>query len=173
MNNIWVNHIIRFILYIMLQVLVLKEINLIGTNQNYIFIIIYPVVILTLPFRIPQFFMILIAFSVGFIVDLFYVSPGVHAGACLWMVVFRPLVLRFFEPKNGYQTDISPTISNLGVVWFAKYASVMLAVFFLSYFILEIFTFVYIGEIILKTILSFFVSSIIIFLLQLFYSFKS
>jgi hypothetical protein len=173
MNNIWVNHIVRFILYIMLQVLVLKEINLIGTNQNYIFIIIYPVVILTLPIRVPQFFMILIAFSVGFIVDLFYVSPGVHAGACLWMVVFRPLVLRFFEPKNGYQTDISPTISNLGVIWFAKYASVMLAIFFFSYFILEIFTFVYFGEIILKTILSFFVSSIIIFLLQLFYSFKS
>ncbi len=173
MNNIWFNHIIRFILYIIIQVLVLKEINLVGSNQNYIFIIIYPVAILTLPMKIPQFFIILIAFTIGFIVDLFYVSPGVHAGACLWMAVFRPLVLRIFEPKNGYQTDISPSISNLGVVWFAKYASVLLFIFFLSYFILQIFTFVYIGEILLKTILSFFVSSIIIFLVQLFYSFKS
>lgn len=173
MNNIWFNHIIRFILYIIIQVLVLKEINLVGSSQNYIFIIIYPVAILTLPMKIPQFFIILIAFTIGFIVDLFYVSPGVHAGACLWMVVFRPLVLRIFEPKNGYQTDISPSISNLGVVWFAKYASVLLFIFFLSYFILQIFTFVYIGEIMLKTILSFFVSSIIIFLVQLFYSFKS
>ena len=151
----------------------LKEINLVGSNQNYIFIIIYPVAILTLPMKIPQFFMVLIAFGIGFIVDLFYVSPGVHAGACLWMVVFRPLVLRLFEPKNGYQTDISPTISNLGVVWFSKYASVLLFIFFLAYFILEIFTFVYIGDILLKTILSFFVSSLIIFLVQLFYSFKS
>ena len=154
MNNIWVNHIIRFILYIALQVFVLKEINLVGSNQNYIFIMIYQVAILTLPIKIPQFFMILIAFSIGFIVDLFYLSPGVHAGACLWMVVCRPIVLRMFEPKNGYQTDISPTISNLGVVWFAKYASVLLFIFFLSYFILEIFTFVYAGEIFLKTILS-------------------
>ena len=173
MNNIWFNHIIRFILYIILQVLVLKDINLAGTNQNYIFLLIYPVAILTLPIKIPQFFMVLIAFAIGFIVDLFYISPGVHAGACLWMVVSRPLVLRMFEPKNGYQTDINPTISNLGVVWFAKYASVLLFIFFLSYFILEIFTFVYLGEILLKTVLSFFVSSIIIFLIQLFYSFKS
>lgn len=173
MNNIWVNHIIRFLLYILLQVLVLKEINLVGTNHNYVFIIIYPVAILTLPIRIPQFFIILIAFAIGFIVDLFYMSPGVHAGACLWMVLCRPLVLRLFEPKNGYQTDISPTISNLGILWFSKYASVLLFVFFLSYFILEIFTFVYAEEIFLKTILSFLVSSIIIFLVQLFYSFKS
>jgi hypothetical protein len=173
MNNIWVNHIVRFILYIALQVLVLKHINLAGSNQNYIFIMIYPVALLTLPIKIPQFFVILIAFTIGFIVDLFYVSPGVHAGACLWMVIFRPLVLRIFEPKNGYHTDISPTISNLGVVWFSKYASVLLFIFFLSYFILEIFTFVYAGEILVKTILSFFVSSIIIFLVQLFYSFKS
>jgi len=100
-------------------------------------------------------------------------SPGVHAGACLWMVVLRPLMFRIFEPKNGYQLDMSPTISDLGIIWFAKYASSLLLVYFLSYFILQVFTFVYIGEIMVKTILSFFVSTIIIFLLQLFYSFKS
>lgn len=173
MSNSWFIYTLRFLLYIAIQVLVLKDINLVGTNQNYVFIIIYPVALLTLPVKVPQFFIILTAFAMGFIVDLFYVSPGVHAGACLWMVVFRPLVLRVFEPKNGYQTDIAPTISNLGVVWFAKYASVLLFVFFLSYFILQIFTFVFAGEILLKTFLSFFVSSIVIFLVQLFYSFKS
>lgn len=173
MNNIWIKHIIRFLIYIAIQVLVLKEINLIGSNHNYIFIIIYPVFILTLPIKVPQFFMLLIAFAVGFTIDLFYISPGVHAGACLWMVAFRPLVLRLIEPKNGYLTDISPTISSLGIIWFSKYVSALLLIFFLSYFILDIFTFVYAGEIFLKTILSFFVSSIIIFLLQLFYSFNT
>ncbi len=173
MNNIWIKHIIRFLIYIAIQVLVLKEINLIGSNKNYIFILIYPVVLLTLPIRIPQFFMLLTAFAIGFIIDLFYVSPGVHAGACLWMVAFRPLVLRLIEPKNGYQTDFSPTISDLGIIWFTKYASILLFIFFFSYFVLDVFTFVYAGEIFLKTILSFFVSSLIIFLLQLFYSFKS
>ncbi len=173
MNSIWIKHIIRILLYIAIQVLVLKEINLIGSSQNYVFILIYPIIILTLPVKVPQFFMLLIAFAVGFTVDLFYVSPGVHAGACLWMVVFRPLVLRVLEPKNGYPTEVSPNIAGLGIVWFAKYVSVLLFIFFLSYFILDIFTFVYAGEIFLKTILSFFVSSIIIFLLQLFYSFST
>jgi len=173
MNNIWMSMVLRFLFYIGLQVFVLKEIHLSGSNQNLIFILIYPVALLTLPFRIPHFFIILMAFIVGFIVDLFYMSPGVHAGACLWMVVLRPLMFRILEPKNGYQLDMSPTISDLGIIWFAKYASTLLLVFFLTYFILQVFTFVYIGEIVLKTILSFFVSTIIIFLLQLFYSFKS
>jgi hypothetical protein len=160
-------------IYIAIQVLVLKEINLIGSSKNYIFILIYPVIILTLPIRVPQFFMLLIAFAIGFIIDLFYVSPGVHTGACLWMVAFRPLVLRLIEPKNGYLTEFSPTIHDMGIIWFAKYASILLFIFFFSYFILDVFTFVYAGEIFLKTVLSFCVSSLIIFLLQLFYSFNS
>lgn len=173
MSKIYTTNLIRLILYIALQVLVLKEINLGGQNHNLIFIFIYQIAILTLPFQIPQFFVVLIAFVIGFIVDLFYLSPGVNAGACLWMVLFRPIVLRIFEPQNGYQNDMSPTIGDLGIIWFMKYSSVLLFIFFLSYFILQIFTFVYTGEILIKTILSFFVSSIIIFLLQLFFSFKS
>ncbi len=173
MNKVWTVTVLRFLFYLGLQTLVLKEIHLSGNNQNLIFIIIYPVALLTLPFRVPHFFIILIAFCFGFIVDLFYMSPGVHAGACLWMVLFRPFLFRILEPKNGYQMDMSPTISDLGIIWFSKYASILLLIFFLAYFSLQIFTFVYIGEILLKTVLSFFVSTIIIFLLQLFYSFKS
>lgn len=173
MNKIWTTNLIRFILYISLQVLVLKEISLGSGNHNYVYILIYQVAILTLPIQIPPFFVIGVAFLTGFTVDLFYLSPGVHAGACLWMALFRPLVFRMLEPKNGYQTDMSPTINDLGVVWFSKYAGILLFIFFLSYFTLEVFTFVYFGEILLKTILSFLVSSIIILLLQLFFSFRS
>jgi hypothetical protein len=104
---------------------------------------------------------------------MFYGSPGVHSGACLWMMVFRPLVLRLFEPKNGYPLDAEPTIGEMGILWFSQYAGVLLFVFFLSYFILQVFTFVYAGEIFLKTVLSYFVSGIVIFLLQLFFSFRS
>ncbi len=173
MNNPWVVYIVRFLIYIALQVLVLKEINLSGSSHNLIYIIIYPIVLLTLPVKMPQFFVLLIAFLTGFLVDLFYMSPGVHAGACLWMAVFRPMAFRLFEPKNGYPTDVSPSVGGLGIVWFSQYASMLLIVFFFSYFTLQIFTFVYIGEILLKSLLSFFVSGIIIFLLQLFFSFRS
>ncbi|MBK9109387.1 MAG: hypothetical protein IPM92_13710 [Saprospiraceae bacterium] len=173
MSNTWINHTVKIILYVLLQVLVLKEVNLGENNQNLIFIIVYPVVLLTLPLKIPQFFILLIAFIVGISVDMFYLSPGVHSGACLWMMVFRPLVLRLFEPKNGYPLDSEPTINEMGVLWFAQYAGVLLFAFFLSFFILQVFTFVYVGEILLKTLLSYFVSGIVIFLLQLFFSFRS
>ncbi|MCC6752737.1 MAG: hypothetical protein IT266_02005 [Saprospiraceae bacterium] len=173
MSKQWLGLIIRTLLYLLMQVIVLKEIHLGTGEMPGVAILVYPVVLLTLPLQIPQFFILLLSFCIGSLVDLFYLSPGVHAGACLWMMLFRPLALRLLEPKNGYPTDAAPTISDLGVVWFSQYAGMLLVVFFLSYFILKVFTFVYIGQILLGAILSLFVSGIIIFLLQLFFSFRS
>lgn len=173
MNNWIISNGLRIVFYILLQVLVLKEITLGGEQQPLIFIFIYPLVLVILPIRIPQFFVLFLAFAVGLIIDLFYLSPGVHAGACLWMTLFRPLALRIFEPKNGYLTDAEPTIGDMGVIWFSQYAGSLLFIFFISYFSLQIFTFVYTAEILIKAVLSFLVSGIIIFLMQLFFSFKS
>lgn len=173
MSNLWVREAVKILLYIMLQVFVLKEINLGDSRQQLINIIVYPVVLLTLPIKLPQFFLLLLAFGIGITIDMFYMSPGVHAGACLWMVALRPFILRLLEPKNGYPTDISPTIHDLGIVWFIQFAGILLLVFFFSYFTLQVFTFVYAGEIIIKSILGLLVSGIIIFLLQLFFSFRS
>lgn len=173
MNSQIISNGLRIVFYILLQVLVLKEITLGGDQQPLVFIFIYPLVLIILPIKIPQFFVLLLAFATGLVIDLFYMSPGVHAGACLWMVLFRPVILKLFEPKNGYFTDAKPTIGDMGVVWFAQYAGSLLFVFFISYFSLQIFTFVYAVEIFTKALLSFLVSGIIIFLMQLFFSFKS
>lgn len=173
MNNLIISNGLRIAIYILLQVLVLKEITLGGAQQPLIFIFIYPLVLVILPIRIPQFFVLFLAFVLGLIIDFFYLSPGVHAGACLWMTLFRPMALRIFEPKNGYHTDAEPTIGDMGVLWFAQYAGSLLLIFFISYFSLQIFTFVYTAEILIKAVLSFLVSGIIIFLMQLFFSFKS
>lgn len=173
MNNLWLNQAVKVFLYILLQVVVLKEIHLDSSNQKLIYILVYPVVLITMPLRIPQFFHLVIAFAVGITVDMFYLSPGVHAGACLWMAACRPLALKLLEPKNGYPLDTSPTINDFGIMWFMQYASILLLVFFFSYFTLQVFTFVYAAEILLKTTLSFFVSGIIILLFQLFFSFRS
>ena len=167
MNRIYIIHAVRIIVLSLIQVLVLRNVPMSSSAGQYIFIIIYPVGLLLLPIALPQFFALMIAFLAGTFVDIFYQSPGVHAGACLWMVFMRPWILKYFEPKSGYSSSQNPTGESLGIFWFMRYVSVLMFVFFFSYFVLEVFTFVYMGEILLKAILSFSVSLFFIFVLQI------
>jgi hypothetical protein len=168
MNKILIRNSFRIILLVLLQVLVLKEIHF--SNSNYIEVLIYPLAIILLPLTIPQFFLILIAFVIGIFVDVFYQTPGVHTSACLWLVMARPLILKYLEPKSGYAIDQNLTGSTLGIFWFMKYAGSLLFIFILSYFIFQVFTFFYLGEILLKTLLSFSVSFFLMFLIQILFN---
>ena len=170
MNNVYLRNIIRIILLVLFQVLVLKEIKFTSVGLNYMQILIYPLGLMLLPISIPQFFLILISFFTGLMVDQFYLSPGVHASACLWMIMARPLVLKYMEPKSGYSIDQNLTGYTLGIFWFMRYAGIMLFVFVLSYFIFEIFTFVFFGEILLRTIFSFCLSYFLMFLIQILFN---
>ncbi len=164
---------LRILMYVAVQVFVLKEIELGDSGRSYIEIIVYPAGMLFLPFHVSQFFLLILAFAVGVVIDLFYHSPGVHAGACLWMMLCRPLVLKWLEPKNGYGVDQTPSMSVLGAMWLFKYMGILLTIFFLSYFSLKIFTFVYLPKILLKAFLSFSVSIVIVFLIHILFSKKS
>lgn len=120
-----------------------------------------------LPIALPTFIVFLIAFISGLIVDGFYGSIGVHASACLWMAASRILVIKFLEPKSGYSIHQKPVASQLGMYWFLQYSGILCFVYLFIYFTLEIFTFVYFGEILLKSICSFVISMLVIFLYQL------
>ncbi|MEO6190229.1 MAG: hypothetical protein ABIO44_07550 [Saprospiraceae bacterium] len=167
MNKDFVNNFVRILLLLLFQVFILKEINLESTSSKYINIIIYQLGIILLPVGIPSFIVLLIAFVTGFFVDSFYGTIGLHASACVWMAAARPFVLKLLEPKSGYTINQKPSSSSLGIFWFLKFASYLSLVYLLFYFILEVFTFVFIDQILLKTIASFTISIVIIFLIQI------
>lgn len=167
MNRDLLVNTVRIILLIFVQVLILKEINLENSSTRYLNIVVYQLGIILLPVALPSFVVLLIAFFCGVLVDSFYGSPGVHASACLWMAAARPLVLKMLEPKSGYGIQQKPSSASLGIFWFLRYAGLLCFVYFFAYFSMEEFTFVYIGKILLKTIVSFIVSMFIIILLKI------
>ena len=150
--------ILRFLAFILLQVLVLKQINLGGAEFNYFSILIYPVTILLLPIHINKTFLLLISFLVGITVDLFYNSPGVHAGALVFMAFLRPYVLKYLEPSSHYGSTDMPYATKFGLLWYMRYIGILLFIFLFTYFSIEIFTFFYFKTILLKTIFSFIIS---------------
>ncbi len=163
MNNDLARNIIRFVILVLLQVVIFMDMI---PDWKYISIFIYPLIIILASFKYSNSLLLLIAFAMGLIIDFTDNSPGVHAGALVMMAFSRPLILSLFEPTGGYLLNKIPTVSNYGLVWFAKYASLMMLVHLLTYFSLESFSFVYFVTIISKTIGSFLVSMIFIFIYQ-------
>ena len=159
-----INTIKRFFLLVIIQVLVLKHINIGWSDFNFIHFFIYPLFILLLPLKTQRSLMLILAFIFGLIIDMFYDSPGLHAGSLVFLAYIRKYILKFLEPIEGYNIDSIPTIKSFGFNWFLIYSSVLISLHILLYFSLEAFSFQYFADIILKTIFSFIFSEIIIVL---------
>ena len=162
MQGLTITNIRRFLIIFILQVLVLKRINISWEEFNYIYLFIYPLFILLLPMKVSRSMQVLIAFFFGLSIDMFYDSPGLHTSALLFTTFLKKYILKFLEPVDRYTTDSSPTAHKYGFNWFIIYSSILLFIHLFVYFSLEAFSYVYFFEIFLKTIFSFIFSQIII-----------
>lgn len=137
MTNRIVANIVRFIALVLLQVLIIRNINL-GT---YFIMLPYVLIIISLPFETPRLLILGLSFLVGITIDMFYSTPGLHASACTIMGFARYYVLKFISPREGYDVVVQPTIDDMGLEWFIKYAGVLILVHHFMFFFLEVFRF--------------------------------
>lgn len=174
MNTIPLKHIIRAVLILLLQVLVLKRIGLSNSwFWQYGDIFLYPVIVLMLPFRMSRHYAILIGFVIGLIIDMFYDTIGVHAFALTATAYARGLLLAYLEPRGGYQLSMSPTNFSMGLNWVLTFTVFSLLIHTFLYFTAEIFTFVYIGQILLKTLITLILSMLVVMGYHLLFNPKS
>ncbi|MDE3145235.1 MAG: rod shape-determining protein MreD [Bacteroidota bacterium] len=111
MNNI-VKYIIRFILFISLQVFVLDNIPPI---HQYVVPYLYFLYILWLPFNINRFFLLIVGFALGITLDYFSGTPGLHAAPCVLIAFIRPFLLNLLIPQETTeQSYVEPSIKSMG-----------------------------------------------------------
>jgi len=170
MSNGILQNIARFFLLLLTQVLFLKRLSVGWEGYIYINVFIHPLFILLLPLRTPRVLVLLLAFAMGILVDLFYDTPGLNAAACTFIGYARSAVLNLLEPRDGYNVNYSPTAYRMGNAWFLRYAAIMMGLCLLIYFSLDAFSPVFIGMIAIKTLFSFVFS--MIFILMLVYVFN-
>ncbi len=157
----------RFLLLFALQVLVLKPISLQGGQWLNAFV--YPLAIIFLPVTMPVPLACLAAFGLGLGVDLFYSSPGVHAGAAVLTAFSRSILLVAMQPRQGFAGSQIPSPRHFGMTWFMRFAAILMGIHLLAYFSFDAFTLVYIVQILGKTISSFILSMMFVFIyVQLF-----
>ncbi len=152
----------RFILLAALQVLVLARVGMGEEWALYLQPLLYPLVVLLLPLGMPTPLVLFVAFALGTSVDVPLGTYGVHTGALLVTAFSRGAALAIVEPREGYSIGQSPTRAQFGWRWFLGYAAILMAVHTFTFFAIEVFTFVYFSQIILRALGSFCVSMILV-----------
>lgn len=150
MRNIGLLNTLRIIGLLLFQVLILNQIQLHGFISLYI----YPLGILLLPFNTPRWLVLLAAFAAGLFVDIFTNSPGLHAGACVFMGYARQWITTLNSPIGDYNKTDKPRISSLGLRWFIVYSGTAILLHHLFYFSFEVYKLSYIVSIFYKSMVA-------------------
>lgn len=135
MLNAIIRNIIRFIILVLVQVLIIKNLEL----GRFINPFIYILFVIILPFETPKWLLLLSAFILGITIDMFYDTAGMHAAAAVCMAYVRPGVLKLFSPRDGYEIGTQPTIQYLGIPWFLSYSGILIILHHFILFYIEIF----------------------------------
>lgn len=162
MNNTWVKYSVYFVLIVLIQGLVVNNIQV----NAYLNPMIYPIMIMMLPFELGLMATMAVALVLGLSVDMFSNTFGLNASAALVIGYLRPTVLNLIKPRDGYDPVLLPSIHDMGKLWFLSYAGVILFIHHLWFFIIEILRFDQFFHILFKTVLSVVFSLAIIILFQ-------
>ena len=164
MNSITIVNIIRFLVLVLFQVLVLRQINFGPIFGEYLRVFMYPLFLLLLPVRLSTEALMLIGFGTGLVIDAAYDTFGVHASVAIGLMALRRNILNRLLPKGGYNQNKGLTPDSYGWSWFMRYIffSFLLFSFWLS--ILEVFQLWRVGTIVIRAILTIPISIFFIFI---------
>jgi len=166
MNSLNANSIIRFVLLILIQALVFNNINFIGYVNPYPYLLF----ILLFPVNNNRSLFIFLSFMLGFFVDIFSDSGGVHAAACVTIAYIRPAVLKFaFGMIYEHQTiKFNNTEFGNRLIYF----SVLIVIHHFIMFMLEVFNISNIILVLQKTLFSSIFTIILCVLISILFSNK-
>lgn len=145
-----IKYIMLFAILVLLQVLVFNNIRIDGyaNPQVYIFFL------LVIPFAIKGYALLLTAFALGVVVDIFSDSLAIHTSASLFLAFCRPGVVRLltgqFQPDD---IDV-PGFSTMGTFALLIYSVLLIFLHHLSLFFLEIFRFDELRQTMLRVLVS-------------------
>ena len=162
--NVVYKHTIRFVIFAFLQALVFNQLN-IGFG---IHLMIQPLFIMLLPFELAVIPMMGIAFLMGLVIDIVSNTYGLNTSSLVLMAYLRPILFKFYGPREGYDPLKEPTSQDMGANWFTVVYSILLGLHTFWFFLLEIFELGRIGFILQKTIFSGVLSFLLALLIQSF-----
>jgi cell shape-determining protein MreD len=131
-------NIVRIVFLVLLQALVVSRVQLF---DGLILPWIYIFGILMLPFETPRWLVMVIAFFVGVLMDLFSGPVGLHTSACVFLGFMQTIVQNILSPREGYDVTQRPTVQRMGLAWYVTYAGMLTLAHHTWFFFMEVFRF--------------------------------
>ncbi len=102
---------------------------------------IYPLILLFMPFDTSRTTMLIVGFFLGLVVDVFTLSYGLHIISCVLAANFRNSILHLIDlSPNLLESDNIPTIKILGPYVYTIYCSIFIVLHHFTYFLIQSFT---------------------------------
>ncbi len=118
MNNILKNS-IRFVLFLLIQIIILNEIPPV---HQFVTPYLYFIFILWLPFGTSRIVTTILGFAIGYCLDMFTNTPGLHAAAATLIGYLRPTILNILLAQEASEElSKEPSIGTMGWGPFAFY----------------------------------------------------
>lgn len=153
-----------FLILVLIQILVFDNIQISGFIVPYVYVLL----ILLLPFDTPGWLLLIVGFVLGFTIDVFADTLGMHTIATTLMAFARPFVLDVIAPREGYEAGTKPRVAYYGLSWFFKYSGILIFIHNFVLFYIEIFRFGGFFSTLLRVILSTIITLLVIILSQFF-----
>ena len=122
MSNL-VKNIIRFSLFILVQVFILFQIK---PLHQFIVPYLYFLYVLWLPFNTPRMALTFTGFVFGLTLDYFTKTPGLHAAACTLIAYVRPFLVGILISQDGADQNYkAPSVTSMGLAPYATYVVIL------------------------------------------------
>ena len=160
MNDI-PQHTIRFFILASIQILVLNNVQISGYINPFVYILF----VMLLPPKMPKAIVLILAFMMGFTIDVFSDSYGVHSSATVLLAFLRPKVLALVSVKGGEDLE-AIGIKQLRINRFFTYSSILCLIHHFTLFYLEAFRLNEFFDTFLRALYSSFFSILMILMIE-------
>ena len=167
MNNLYIKYLLLLPLYVMIQILILNEIMF----STYINPFLYLILIISLPLKTNQIFILSFAFLLGLSVDLLSSSLGFHSTATVFIAFIKPAIAKITIPYNIVEDSDEITLYKIGSKSFTVFSILIILTHNSILFALEHvhFSFQILGKIIASSL----ITLVLILILEIFKSPKT
>lgn len=154
-----------YALLVIVQVLVFNNIKISSYGITPFFYVLF---VLSVPFEVPKWLTLCFAFVLGYTIDMFADTPGLHTAASVFMAFMRPVMLNILAPRDGYESGLFPYAAYMGMPWYLRYSVPLIFLHHISYFLIDSIGFFSIFQILIKILCTTAVTVLFVVLSQFF-----
>ena len=158
-----IKYIIQIPVYTLIQILILNEILFLSYINPYLYIIL----IIVLPYKTPKWFLIIYAFFLGFSIDIFSGTLGMHSFASVLIAFCKNSIAKITIPHNIVEQGDELIMQKIGVKSFLTYTFLITLIHLSTLFFLEHLNLEF--KMFFKILLSVITTTILISITQLFF----